>query len=155
MTKRWNGLPIFHDRVPERSGYVLNRRRPISGFCLKNSSAVSTALAKRVANASASTTSRSVSIKYQRNCRSKSVSKRSARWTIISAIFDKSELAVCQHHPYGAKYADCLFRSVSNRPTLEYLCPGSQAGVGRTPAARHHAQLRSRCYKAHFLLFVR
>src|SRR6266699_7077597 len=115
MRKRLKGLRALHDRVPARSGKVRNLGRPASGFRVKNSRAASTASAKRVANAIASTGSRSVSNKYQRNCASTSASKGSDRRIVIAASVVERDLTACAYRLCGVECEDCLDPDVSRQ----------------------------------------
>ena len=146
MTKRWNGLRTFHDRVSPRSGSKsapASFRIPIQEIqnCVHSR-------AKPVAKGSASTGSRSVSTRYQRNCYSRSVSKRSERWTVISSIADKSDPVACGHHLCRAGYDDCSVPPGSIRPAPGYPLPDLIFGARRRFVSRHHGQLRWRYYTA-------
>jgi hypothetical protein len=122
--------------------WIASKSAPASsGFRLKNSSAFSTASAKRVAKAIASTGSRSVSNKYQRNCRSTSVSKRSERWTVTCG-FVESDPKASEGHLSGEGCDGYFDLPVSKRRAREYLSPSPACAARRTSGARHHERLR-------------
>ena len=151
--KRWNGLRTRHERIPTRSGYILKRRRPISGFRSNSSNAASTASAKRFANSRALIGSSSVSSRYQRNCRSTSVSKRSDRSTLTSAL--ETEPTACAYHLYGAGCVDCFDLRGPRLRVLASPAPDLASAVGKTFAAKHPVRPRWHYYKARSLLSVR